>query len=93
MFSIFNYPNAIFYEAGKKGETMVVKRINEELCFGCGLCVDLCTEDVLRFDEVKKKPYVKYPRDCVACLFCEAGCPIQAIEVELTRGRKMPEVL
>lgn len=72
---------------------MVVKTINEKLCFGCGLCVDTCSEDVWRFDEVKKKPYVKYPRDCVSCKFCEAWCPIGAIKVDLTRGRKMPEVV
>jgi NAD-dependent dihydropyrimidine dehydrogenase PreA subunit len=72
---------------------MVVKRIVEDLCFGCRLCVEICTEDVLRFDEAKKKPFVKYPRDCVSCLFCEAGCPVGAIEVDLTRGRKMPEVI
>jgi NAD-dependent dihydropyrimidine dehydrogenase PreA subunit len=72
---------------------MVVKKLNEKLCFGCRLCVDVCSEDVWRFDEVKKKPYVKYPRDCVACKFCSGWCPIGAIEVEQTRGRKMPEVV
>jgi NAD-dependent dihydropyrimidine dehydrogenase PreA subunit len=72
---------------------MVVKSINEQLCFGCHLCVDACSEDVWRFDESKKKPFVKYPRDCVSCKFCEAWCPIGAIEVNLTRGRKMPEVV
>ena len=72
---------------------MVVKRINEELCIGCRICRNICTEDVFRFDETKKKPYVKYPRDCVACLLCEVFCPVGAIELELTRGRKMPEVM
>jgi NAD-dependent dihydropyrimidine dehydrogenase PreA subunit len=54
--------------------------------------MDVCSEDVIRFDEAKKKPYVKYPRDCVVCFFCEVFCPVGAIELELTRGRKMPEV-
>jgi NAD-dependent dihydropyrimidine dehydrogenase PreA subunit len=72
---------------------MVVKNINEKLCFGCGLCVDVCSEDVWRFDEARKKPYLKYPRDCVSCKYCEAWCPIGAIQVNLTRGRKMPEVV
>ena len=71
---------------------MVVKYINEAVCRGCRLCVDVCTEDVLRFDEEKKKPYVKYPKDCVGCLFCEAYCPMGAIEVAQIRPRKMPEV-
>jgi NAD-dependent dihydropyrimidine dehydrogenase PreA subunit len=72
---------------------MVVKKISEELCIGCRICVDVCTEDVFRFDEAKKKPYVKYPRDCVVCNFCEIFCPVGAIELNLTRGRKMPEVM
>ena len=72
---------------------MVVKKIYEEMCIGCGMCVDVCMEDVIRFDEARKKPYVKYPRDCVACLFCEAFCPVGAIECDYTRPRAMPEVV
>ena len=72
---------------------MVVKKISEQLCIGCRICRDVCTEDVIRFDEGKKKPYVMYPKDCVACLFCEAFCPVGAIEADLTRPRKMPEVI
>jgi len=74
-------------------ENMVVKNINEELCIGCKICVDICTEDVIRFDETRQKPYVKYPRDCVACTFCEAICPVGAIDTDLTRPRKLPEVI
>jgi NAD-dependent dihydropyrimidine dehydrogenase PreA subunit len=72
---------------------MVVKKINEDLCIGCRICVKACTEDVFRFNEEKRKPYVKYPRDCVVCNFCEVFCPVGAIEVEQTRGRKLPEVI
>jgi NAD-dependent dihydropyrimidine dehydrogenase PreA subunit len=72
---------------------MVIKKIHEDLCFGCHLCVDVCTEDVIWFDDAKKKPYAKYRRDCVACNFCEAFCPVGAIECDLTRPRKMPEVI
>ena len=72
---------------------MVPKKICEELCIGCKRCVDVCTEDVFRFDEIRKKPILKYPKDCVACMWCEAFCPVGAIECEYTRPRKMPEVL
>lgn len=72
---------------------MVVKYINEQLCIGCGLCRDVCTEDVFRFDELKRKPVVKHPKDCVACLFCECFCPVGAIEISMVRTRKLPEVL
>ena len=72
---------------------MVVKKIDEDLCFGCHLCSDVCPEDVIWFDATKRKPFVKYRRDCVACNFCEAFCPIGAIECDLTRPRKLPEVI
>ncbi len=72
---------------------MVVKNINEDLCIGCRRCVDVCTEDVFRFDDGKNKPYLKYPRDCVVCHFCEVFCPVGAIQVNAIRGRKMPEVI
>jgi len=70
----------------------MIKKISKELCIGCGQCVAVCTEDVLRIDDRTGKPYAKYPRDCVVCFFCEYFCPVGAIELEMTRGRKMPEV-
>ena len=70
---------------------MVVKMINLDMCCGCRRCVDVCTEDVIRFDEVTKKPYIKYPADCVACMWCETLCPVGAIVCNYTRPRKMPE--
>jgi adenylylsulfate reductase subunit B len=71
----------------------MVKNINEALCIGCGVCTGVCAEDVLRLDEVKKKAYVKYPKDCVGCSFCEVFCPVGAIATDSRRPRKMPEVL
>jgi NAD-dependent dihydropyrimidine dehydrogenase PreA subunit len=58
---------------------MGIKRINEELCIGCGLCVDDCPMDVLRMDGTKNKAYIRYPGDCMVCYQCETVCPQKAI--------------
>ena len=65
---------------------MPVEPIDENLCNGCKLCVDVCPMDVLRFDEVKNKAYVKYQQDCMVCLICELRCPTNAIYVSPKMG-------
>ena len=60
---------------------MAIERIDEELCIGCGECVDACTLDVIRMDEKTKKAVIKYPDDCMLCFNCEKDCPTQAIYV------------
>jgi ferredoxin len=68
----------------------MIKKINMELCIGCGLCADICPEDVIRFDEVKKKPYIAYAKDCTACRWCIGHCPMDAIDGDYRRPRKLP---
>ena len=60
---------------------MGIKKIDEELCNGCTICVDSCPMDVIRFDEVAKKAYIAFGRDCATCYMCEADCPTHAIYV------------
>ena len=69
----------------------MLKRIDENLCIGCRICVDVCAEDVLRFDKEKGKPTIAYPRDCLGCGACAWFCPEHCIEVSIDRGR--PEVM
>jgi len=58
---------------------MPIESLSSEICIGCRICVDVCPEDVLRFDEKEKKAYIAYPEDCVACWVCEWFCPVKCI--------------
>ncbi len=69
---------------------MPIKTLSHELCTGCKVCVDLCPEDVLRYNEKERKAHIAYPRDCVACLLCEYFCPVKCIEVSIDKARPIP---
>jgi adenylylsulfate reductase subunit B len=60
-----------------------VKEIKIDLasCEGCKSCLNACFVDVIRWDEILKKPVAAYPEDCVWCLACECACQEQCIEV------------
>lgn len=60
---------------------MSIERIDANLCTGCGICIDCCAMDVIRFDTEQKKAVIKYPEDCMLCLQCEVLCPVHAIYV------------
>jgi 2-oxoglutarate ferredoxin oxidoreductase subunit delta len=59
-----------------------------ELCKACGICIDLCPEDVFDRDKLGY-PIVARVDDCTSCLLCELHCPDFAIEVR-RRARKKP---
>ena len=60
---------------------MSIERIDAKLCTGCGICIDSCPMDVIRMDDNSQKAVIKYPDDCMLCLFCERDCPEDAIYV------------
>ena len=53
--------------------------IYDKWCKGCGICVAFCPKKVLEFDEVRQKPMVARPEDCIRCGLCELRCPDFAI--------------
>lgn len=60
---------------------MGIKKIDEGLCNGCGICIYDCPLDVIRMEEDRKIAYIKYEDDCKVCYLCEIACPEKAIEV------------
>lgn len=54
--------------------------VDNDLCTGCGVCVDECPSEVF---ELKDDIAVAVrPDDCVACRLCEMDCPSEAITIE-----------
>ena len=60
---------------------MSIEKIDQELCNGCGVCVNICPMDVFRVDEDSEKAIIRYPEDCMLCEFCVLDCPVDAITV------------
>ncbi len=69
---------------------MGIRKIDQELCNGCGICIENCPMDVIRLDEERDKAYIAYLSDCQFCFLCELECPTGAIYVSPERERRIP---
>jgi len=62
--------------------------VNEDVCKGCGLCVDACPKKIMALDSshINKKGYHAAHcinmAECIGCAFCATMCPDVAITVE-----------
>jgi adenylylsulfate reductase subunit B len=58
--------------------------IDEELCNTCGICYNICPQDVFSFDKKQKAtPVIAYPQECWYCGACVVDCPQGAVSLEL----------
>lgn len=59
----------------------------EELCKGCGLCIQACPRHILVLaeDRINHKGYrpatCQDPAECTGCAICARNCPDVVIEV------------
>ena len=67
---------------------MGIQHVDSKRCNGCGHCVEICPQDVLRLNRTRKKAVIQYLRDCQSCFLCEMECPRQAIRVTPYREKR-----
>jgi len=61
--------------------------INQELCNGCGACLNMCPQDAIYFEN--DATFIDENK-CVSCLACVKVCPTGALEIDF---RKKPIVI
>ncbi|MCL5990680.1 MAG: 4Fe-4S binding protein [Bacteroidetes bacterium] len=67
--------------------------IDDELCKGCDICVELCRPDVfIKSDKINSRGYyVPIPASmnkCTGCMICELICPELAVIIVKTESVK-----
>jgi sugar/nucleoside kinase (ribokinase family) len=58
------------------------KVVDDEACIGCGICVDVCPENVFAIDSITQKAINAHPEACNRTQACVVHCPTRAITVE-----------
>ena len=67
---------------------MASVKVNEDVCKGCGLCIDACPKKIMEINRqsLNKKGYhpahCAAQESCIGCAFCAVMCPDAAIVVE-----------
>ena len=51
--------------------------INKRKCIACGVCVNVCPQDVFFGSQKKQTPVVSYPEECWHCNACVVDCPVK----------------
>ncbi len=57
-------------------------RIHKELCKQCGLCVEVCPEQLFTWEGKGSFPKAPRQKGCISCGHCANVCPNGAIEHE-----------
>jgi NAD-dependent dihydropyrimidine dehydrogenase PreA subunit len=61
--------------------------VDWDICEAAGVCLDVCPVQLYDWKETPgnplsdKKAFPARESDCIQCLACENGCPVQAIKI------------
>ncbi|NHK31270.1 MAG: CoB--CoM heterodisulfide reductase iron-sulfur subunit A family protein [Asgard group archaeon] len=68
-------------------------QVNEEICVGCGSCIEVCPFDAIEMKGVIKRLAVVNPTVCKKCGTCMIVCPTGAIQLPHYRTRQiLPQI-
>ena len=74
------------YDKHKYLNALFESIINQELCIGCGNCIEPCPVDAITVDDI-----AKVNRDlCLGCGICAGVCPEEAIKLHLREDGEEP---
>ncbi|KAA0944834.1 MULTISPECIES: ferredoxin family protein [unclassified Pseudomonas] len=59
----------------------MIELIYQDLCTGCGKCVEVCPTNVLTLD-AQAKPQIIHQQACQTCFMCELYCASDALYVD-----------
>lgn len=60
-------------------KNVVTLTIDSDKCTGCGICLDVCPQNVLKIENIKAVIINK--DSCIECGACKMNCPSSAINV------------
>ena len=69
-------------ERAEKARMSEAVNINDELCQGCGACVEICPQHILYIEGSKNTAAVTDQKRCDRMKGCEMVCPVGAIKID-----------
>jgi NAD-dependent dihydropyrimidine dehydrogenase PreA subunit len=57
-------------------------RLEQEACIGCGMCLEVCPQEVFAMAQGSKKVRISELDACMECGACRMNCPVGAIWVQ-----------
>ena len=65
-------------------KNVVALSIDKDKCTGCGICIEVCPQNVLKIED--KKAIIIDKDNCIECGACKMNCPVEAINVNIGVG-------